>query len=345
MEDPFRSQRPVRVVAAHAPASLPSALPTANGAGGHPTTSAVAGGDAGSRAAIETPTRPEPAVSPRPDAAPAAPARTPVEPAPAAPTAPAASAAAPGATATTADPSAPAGRGRGIGGVLRQLIIGVLILAALVTAVTVGYRWYEDSLNFVSTDNAQVAGPMIQVGGLAAGRVTSVRYDVGDRVNQNDVVAQLSVPMTVSVLPNGAANNQFTGTSDTIVDVRSPVSGVVVARSGNPGDTVPAGQPLLTVVPPNQLWVTANIEETETSKLAPGQAVTVHVDNLGADLSGHVAAVAQASAQSFSAIPQQNLSGNYTKVTQLQPVKIVLDQIDARLAVGTSVEVKIKVAG
>ena len=227
---------------------------------------------------------------------------------------------------------------------LRNLLLAVLALLALGTATVVGYRWYEDSIRYVSTDNAQVTGPMIQVGGLEAGRVASVRFDVGDHVNQNDVVAQLTVPVSVSMLPNGAPNQQFTGTTDTLVDVRSPVTGIVVARTGNPGDTVPAGQPLLTVVPPNQLWVTANVEETQVRKLQPGQPVVVHVDNIGADLTGHVAAVAQASAQSFSVIPQQNLSGNYTKVTQLQPVKILLDQTDPRLAVGTSAEVKIQVA-
>jgi multidrug resistance efflux pump len=56
-----------------------------------------------------------------------------------------------------------------------------------------------------------------------------------------------------------------------------------------------------------------------------------------------VVAIVQASAQSFSPLPQQNLSGSYTKVTQLQPVKIVLDNVDPRLALGTSVEVKIEV--
>src|SRR5262249_23296645 len=160
-----------------------------------------------------------------------------------------------------------------------------------------------------STDNAQISGPMIQVGGLEAGRVSNVRFDVGDRVNQGDVVAQLAVPTTVSMLPNGTPNQQFTGTTDMSVDVRSPVSGVVVARVSTPGDTVPAGQPILTVVNPQSLWVTANVEEDQAHKLQPGQAVQIHVDNLNADFTGHVAAITQASAQSFSAIPQQNLSG------------------------------------
>jgi len=269
-----------------------------------------------SHGAVEAPERPQTAPPP---------------PAPAAPASPEA----------VETPTAPRG---GFRRRLRNLLLVLLALLALGIATVVGYRWYEDSIRYVSTDNAQVTGPMIQVGGLEAGRVAAVRFDVGDRVNQNDVVAQLTVPVSVSMLPNGAPNQQFTGTTDTLVDVRSPVTGIVVARTGNPGDTMPAGQPLLTVVPPNQLWVTANVEETQVRKLQPGQPVVVHVDNIGADLTGHVAAVAQASAQSFSVIPQQNLSGNYTKVTQLQPVKILLDQTDPRLAVGTSAEVKIQVA-
>jgi membrane fusion protein, multidrug efflux system len=106
---------------------------------------------------------------------------------------------------------------------------------------------------------------------------------------------------------------------------------------------------LAVVLPPSsttarQLWVVANVEETSVSRVRPGQRVSVHVDTLNADLEGTVAAIVQASAQSFSPLPQQNLSGNYTKVTQLQPVKIVFDRPDPRLALGTSVEVKIRVA-
>jgi len=80
-----------------------------------------------------------------------------------------------------------------------------------------------------------------------------------------------------------------------------------------------------------------------TFRVRPGQPVIVHVDNLNLDLPGKVAAIAQASAQSFSPLPQQNVSGNYTKVEQLQPVKIWLDRSDPRLALGTSVEVRIRV--
>ncbi len=224
-----------------------------------------------------------------------------------------------------------------------RLALGVLAVVAIGAGIAVGYRWWYDSVHFVSTDNAQIAGPMIQVGGLDAGRVANVRYDVGDRVQKDAVVATLSVPVPTSSMANGAPRMSFTETTDSLVDVRSSVSGVVVARTGNPGDTVPAGQPLLMVVDPNQLWVNANVEETQVRRIQPGQRVLIHLDNLDADVTGRVAAITQASAASFSLLPQQNLAGNYTKVTQLQPVKILLDQPDPRLAVGTSVEVKIRV--
>jgi multidrug resistance efflux pump len=228
---------------------------------------------------------------------------------------------------------------------VRRLQLIALAVVAVVGGTVVAYRWWRDSLLYVSTDNAQIAGYMTQVGTLEAGRVATVNADVGDRVSQNQIVAQVDVPTTVSQTAAGTPREQFTNTADTLADVRSPVDGIVVARSSNPGDVLPAGQSILTVVDPSNLWVVANVEETQIRRVRPGQRVLVHVDNLNADFTGEVAAIVQASAQSFSPLPQQNLSGNFTKVTQLQAVKITLDRVDPRLALGTSVEVKIEVGG
>ena len=225
-----------------------------------------------------------------------------------------------------------------------KIILFPLLLVALVGGAAVGYRYYYDSTHFVSTDNAQLAGRLVQVGPLVAGRVAEVRFDVGQRVAKDTVVARVAVPVPVGTTANGQPRLEFRQTEDAMVDVTTPADGVVVARSANPGDTVPAGQPLLTLVDPRQLWVNANVEETQFKKLAVGQRVTVHVDTLDVDLPGHVAAITPASAATFSLIPAQNVSGNYTKVTQLLPVKIELDQPDPRLAIGTSVEVRIQVA-
>src|SRR5438270_8024371 len=156
--------------------------------------------------------------------------------------------------------------------------------------------------------------------------------------NHSSAAIEARVPLAAGMLAP-----EFRARNDTLVEVRSTAAGVVVAHSANPGDTVTAGQSIPTAVDPNRLWVTANVEETKIRRVPPGQPVTVHVDNLNLDLPGKVAAIGQASAQSFSPLPQMNVSGNYTKVEQLQPVKIWLDRIDPRLALGTSVEVRIRV--
>ena len=277
-----------------------------------------------------------------PAAAPAPPSEAqPVAPATAAPGAAPPNTAAPQATAVAgqaAPAAAPKKRGRA------KPILFVVLLIALVGGGVVGYRYYYDSTHFVSTDNAQLSGRLVQIGPLAAGRVAEVRYDVGQRVAKDTVVARVAVPVAVGTTSNGQPRLEFRQTDDAMVDVTAPADGVVVARAANPGDTVPAGQPLLTLVDPRQLWINANVEETQFKKLAVGQHVAVHVDTLDLDLPGHIVAITPASAATFSLIPSQNVSGNFTKVTQLLPVKIELDQADPRLAIGTSVEVQIRIA-
>jgi multidrug resistance efflux pump len=242
------------------------------------------------------------------------------------------------ATAAPATPPAPKRSGG------RRLILLGLLAVIVIAGGAVGYRYYYDSTHFVSTDNAQLAGRLVQVGPLVAGRVAEVRYDVGQRVAKDSVIARVAVPVSVGTTSNGQPRLEFRQTDDAMVDVNAPADGVVIARAANPGDTVPAGQPLLTLVDPRTLWVNANVEETQVRKLAIGQTVDVHVDTLDTDLTGRVVAITPASASTFSLIPSQNTAGNFTKVTQLIPVKIELLQADPRLAIGTSVEVKIRIA-
>lgn len=225
----------------------------------------------------------------------------------------------------------------------RKLLLALLAVVALMAATIVGYRFWYDSVHFVSTDNAQISGRTVQVGSLTAGRVSSLPYDVGARVNKDEVVATVSAPVAVGTTSSGSSRFEFRGTNDELVAVRSPISGVVVAQAATVGDTVPVGQSLLTVVDPQQLWVTANVDENLVRRVRPGQGVSVHVDTLDLDLDGRVLAITPASAATFSLLPVQNYSGNFTKVTQLVPVKIELERPDPRLMIGTSVEVKIRV--
>src|SRR5204863_1179086 len=104
-----------------------------------------------------------------------------------------------------------------------------------------------------------------------------------------------------------------------------------------------AGQPIYALIDPGQISVRANVEETKVARVQPGQWVEVHIDALDRSFDGRVEAITPASAATFSLLPAQNVAGNFTKVTQLVPVKIELERPDPRLMIGTSVEVKIRV--
>jgi membrane fusion protein (multidrug efflux system) len=91
------------------------------------------------------------------------------------------------------------------------------------------------------------------------------------------------------------------------------------------GLNVAEGQQLLTVVPLDQVWVTANFKETQLRHMRVGQRVEIHVDSSGKTLKGHVDSIAGATGPLFSLLPPENATGNYVKIVQRIPVKIVLE--------------------
>jgi membrane fusion protein (multidrug efflux system) len=109
----------------------------------------------------------------------------------------------------------------------------------------------------------------------------------------------------------------------------APVSGEV-NKTVVVGLNVQPGQQLLTVVPLDQVWVTANFKETQLKHMRVGQRATIHVDSTGRTLKGHVDSIAGATGPLFSLLPPENATGNYVKIVQRVPVKIVLDQGENR---------------
>jgi len=109
----------------------------------------------------------------------------------------------------------------------------------------------------------------------------------------------------------------------------APVSGEV-NKTVVVGLNVQPGQQLLTVVPLDQVWVTANFKETQLKHMRVGQKATIHVDSTGRTLKGHVDSIAGATGPLFSLLPPENATGNYVKIVQRVPVKIVLDQGENR---------------
>jgi len=104
----------------------------------------------------------------------------------------------------------------------------------------------------------------------------------------------------------------------------APISGEV-NKSVVVGLNVQAGQQLLTVVPLDEVWVTANFKETQLRRMRVGQKAEIHIDSTGRTLKGHVDSIAGATGPLFSLLPPENATGNYVKIVQRIPVKIVLD--------------------
>jgi membrane fusion protein (multidrug efflux system) len=104
----------------------------------------------------------------------------------------------------------------------------------------------------------------------------------------------------------------------------APVSGEV-NKTVVVGLNVQPGQQLLTVVPLDEVWITANFKETQLRQMKVGQKSEIHVDSSGRTFKGHVDSVAGATGPLFSLLPPENATGNYVKIVQRVPVKIVLD--------------------
>lgn len=129
--------------------------------------------------------------------------------------------------------------------------------------------------------------------------------------------------------------------------ILAPTAGVIAKRAVEPGALVAAGQPLMSVVPDRDIWVTANLKETQLTKLAIGNEVEFTVDAYpGVKLKGKVASLSPATGARFALLPPDNATGNFTKVVQRVPVRIeIVSPMDpARpLRPGMSVDVTIKV--
>ncbi len=116
-------------------------------------------------------------------------------------------------------------------------------------------------------------------------------------------------------------------------EITAPVDGVATHKQVEVGQIVQAGQGLLVVVPLQNVWVTANFKETQLKNMKPGQKAEVKVDTYGKTFAGHVDSIAGATGSVLSLLPPENATGNYVKVVQRIPVKIVLDPIPQEKAV------------
>lgn len=125
--------------------------------------------------------------------------------------------------------------------------------------------------------------------------------------------------------------------------VRAPARGIAGQRNVQPGQVVQAGAPLLALVNLDDLWCTANFKETQLANMRVGQEAELHVDALQHTFPGHIGSMGGATGARFSLLPPENATGNYVKVVQRVPVKIVFDKDPAlqKIRPGMSVVVTV----
>jgi len=141
------------------------------------------------------------------------------------------------------------------------------------------------------------------------------------------------------------ANNNFAYTR-----IVSPIDGSVGQKIVEVGQTVAAGAPLLTLIPSNRFYITANFKETQVGKMRVGQECDINVDAYkGVKFIGHIGNLSPASQNKFSLVPAQNATGNFVKVTQRLPVRVLFDRVqggslhDYTVRPGMSVETSCRV--
>jgi membrane fusion protein (multidrug efflux system) len=135
----------------------------------------------------------------------------------------------------------------------------------------------------------------------------------------NMQMAMAKVKQAEATLAQAELNMSYT-------QVKAPIDGFVSEKRVELGQLMQAGQPMLALVPLHKIWVTANYKENQLKDMRPGQKAFVDVDAYGGRrFEGHVDSISAATGARFSLLPPENASGNYVKVVQRVPVKIIID--------------------
>jgi membrane fusion protein (multidrug efflux system) len=148
------------------------------------------------------------------------------------------------------------------------------------------------------------------------------------RANHKQVpIKQADAAAAIAAVAQAKANLEAADLQLSYTTVVAPVDSVVTKKSVEVGQIVQPGQSLLVLIPLQDIWVTANFKETQLANVRPGQRVEIHVDMYGKTFPGHVDSIAGATGARLSLLPPENATGNFVKVVQRIPVKILVDPI------------------
>lgn len=210
----------------------------------------------------------------------------------------------------------------------KMILINVITIIVLVVIGVLGIWFWHNTTSYVTTDNAKVDGDQIKISSPASGQIKSLNVKQGDKLDKGDKVAEV------------LAQGQDGQSKD--MNIKMPQKGTIVKTDGIEGSMTQAGNPIAYAYNLDDLYITANVDEKDISDVEKGNDVDVDIDGQKASIKGKVEEVGQATAASFSLMPSSNSDGNYTKVSQVVPVKISLDSNPSKNVVpGMNAEVKI----
>ncbi len=203
-----------------------------------------------------------------------------------------------------------------------------------------------DSQRFTASSSASQIGVQQAMLTTAQGKLeeSSAPSRISAQQAQADA-AQAQVASLQAQLKTSSDNLGYTR-------IYSPIAGYVGQKNVEIGQTVAAGESLMTLIPASNVYITANFKETQVGHMRVGQEVDISVDAYhGVNFTGHVDNLSPASQNKFSLVPAQNATGNFVKVTQRLPVRILFDGVengkgklgDYPLRPGMSVETSVKV--
>jgi membrane fusion protein (multidrug efflux system) len=191
-------------------------------------------------------------------------------------------------------------------------------------------------------EDLQRRGGLIADGAISAEELSAARQALSQTVAQIDGTTIADHPQVLAAA--SAVRNAALALHRT--ELVSPVSGVIAKRAVQVGQRVAAGTPLLAVVPLDNVWVDANFKEVQLERMRAGQPVTVRTDIYGHQVTyhGHLVGIAAGSGNAFALLPSQNASGNWIKIVQRVPVRILLDPQELQahpLRIGLSTTVRV----
>ncbi|GGB00983.1 HlyD family secretion protein [Macrococcus hajekii] len=193
------------------------------------------------------------------------------------------------------------------------VLVNVLTLLILAIAGIAAFHFYNEATNYVKTDNAKVDGTQLTIASPAAGKLISFDKKVGDDIAKDDTIGEVMA--------------QGTDGQPSKMSLKMPQDGTIVKTQATENGFVGAGTPIAYAYNMDELFVTANIKETELDGVKKGQDVDIYVDGYkDTTLDGEVEQIGLATASSFSLLPSSNGNANFTKVTQVVPVKISLSK-------------------